>query len=88
MGWIAELLLQAVLVFAGAVLLAAAAIWLVLAGWNLLGVLLWRWRCHGSLAHPARAHAGTDLADRYAQQVPPLWRMLLRWPPIPLRRRP
>lgn len=82
MGWVADLLLLALLIAWALVSVVIAGLALLLAAWN-TGVVLWsRWSCHRSLLHPAKAHQGNDLADRYAQQVPPLWRQLLTFPPM------
>ena len=82
MGWVADLLLLALLVALILVAGIVIGLALVVAAWN-TGMVLWsRWACHRSLLHPAKAHQGNDLADRYAQQVPPLWRMVLTFPPI------
>jgi hypothetical protein len=81
-GWVADLLLIALLTMLALVAGFVIALALVVAAWN-TGVVLWsRWCCHRSVAHPAKAHHGDSLADRYAQQVPPLWRQVLTFPPL------
>lgn len=75
--------LVAVLTAMGVVVVAGLA----LSAWNLTAVLARRWRCHGSWAHPKRAHRGDSERDRSARRARPLWAYLLELPPIPIRRR-
>jgi hypothetical protein len=83
----AEIVLLGVLWFV-AVVLAVSAMWfLFFAGRNVVAVLLVRWRCHGSLAHPAKAHANDKDFPPWALNSPPLWRAMFRQPLIPIRRR-